>query len=183
MTVTETVETTPANLPNLDCQAPAVDLDVKWRRDFNEEGIPPDVKPDQVIPSDFFEVWTLVSAKVHIRNLSPHEIYVRGINFAAEWVDENGDVQSTRYRYGGLVQGDVGDVPEIPTGFGRLRKAERVDPGDSIAFSREYYARNPWHLRARLREVSDHEDGPYTWLVDTDWWFADEAVRERCQQK
>ena len=182
-TVTKTVETTPANLPDLDCQAPAVDLDVKWRRDYGE-GIPPNPAPDQVVPREFFEVWALVSAKARVKNLSPNSIFTRGITFGAEWINEKGELQSTRYQYRGLIQSGVENVPELPpVGSTQERSPERVDGGSSIEFSREYHDSNPWNLRVRLREVSDHQNGPYTWLSDTDWWFADEAVRQRCGQR
>lgn len=182
-TVTKTVETTPANLPNLDCQPPTFDLDVKWRRDYGE-GIPPDPKPNQTVPPDFFEAWTLVSAKVRVTNLSPNAIFTRGITFAIEWVNETGELKSTRYQYRGLIESGVEDIPESPPiASAQERSPERVDGGDSIEFSRQYHNSNPWRLRVLLREISDHQNGPYTWVVDTDWWFADEGVRQRCGQR
>ncbi|WP_147276689.1 hypothetical protein [Tsukamurella tyrosinosolvens] len=178
--VTKTVTATPTDQPNLDCQAPAVTLEVTWRRDVGE-GMPPTLGPKDIVPHDYAEPFSLVAATVKITNLSPNAIHTRGVIFDAEWIDGQGTVKSTRYQYSGLVQGDTGYIPAAPrTGN---RGAEQIDGGTSRELSREYRSTTPGDLRAWVRSGDSTKPGPYTWISDIDWWFTDKDVRDRCDRK
>ncbi|MGK9274414.1 hypothetical protein KXR83_25790 [Williamsia muralis] len=178
---TQTVTVTEENRPNLDCQAPAINLfEVTWERKFGP-GIPPALGPRDPMGFTYFAVYTPRTAEVRLLNLSPHRIDTRGINFQVSWQIPEGAIISNRYNWGlpanTLVDREFGSVPAEPSGVTQFREAKKVDGGEIISFSRDYSGE--WDARV----IGGAE--PRTWIEPDgiDWWFADKDVRQRCGQK
>ena len=178
-TVTVVETTTPARVPNLDCQAPVIrSFDVRWERRFGPGIPPPRQGASGPKPAGFFEVYTSNEAVVELLNVSRHRIYTRGIYYHARWHDEAGDLQMPW----GRRSGQPGYVPEDP-GILTGRTAEYVESGDSIRFDRTY-SNLRWDspLNADGITARTSSGPPATWIQSVDWWFAEPNVREQCGQ-
>lgn len=176
VTVTESAK----NRPDLDCQPPVVDqFEMNWERNFGP-GIPPKPQRGESSGHDYFASYSPRTANVTILNLSPHKIYVRGVNIQMSWMDPDRTIYSNRYRrsmpYQASAGSDIGLVPDKPDRSGTERKARGVPGGQTITLERDYIGGWEAHVAGGGE--------PFTWIEpeSIDWWFADEEVRRRCDQ-
>ncbi|MCT1885267.1 hypothetical protein M3C36_08720 [Dietzia cinnamea] len=171
---------TPANWPDHDCLAPIVEhFEIDWERKFGP-GIPPVPEPGESAGHAYFASYAPTKATVRLLNVSPNNIYVRGVFFQVFWKDPDNVVRSNIYQssvpFESLPYVDFGFIPKQVYGMGKRRSPEMLYGRDSIEFSVEY----PGAGDVRVAGASE----PSSWIDPDgiDWWFADPDVRQRCGQ-
>lgn len=181
VTSTQTTTVTPADWPDQDCLPPIVEsFEIDWERKFGP-GIPPMPKPGESIGHNYFASYAPKKATVRLLNLSPNNIYVRGVDFQVSWMDPDREIHSTGYKYGvpvgAIPDPYFGSIPEHRLDrLAETRSPKMVYGRDSREFSREYSGVGD------VRVAGGGE--PHSWVEPggIDWWFADPDDRQRCAQ-
>lgn len=180
VTSTRTTTVTPADWPDHDCLAPVVEhFEIDWERKFGP-GIPPVPEPGESAGHSYFASYAPKKATVRLLNLSPNEIYVRGVNFQVSWMDPDHVIRSNRYQYSLPVEAIphpyFGSIPEDRPRLAETRSPKMVYGRDSREFSREYSGAGDVRVAGGAEPNSWVEPG------GIDWWFADPDDRQRCGQ-
>jgi len=180
VTSTRTTTVTPSDWPDHDCLAPIVEhFEIDWERKFGP-GIPPVPKPGESAGHAYFASYAPTKATVRLLNISPNNIYVRGVYFQVSWMDPDHVIRSNSYHeslpFDSIPYLDFGYLPKQVSGMGKKRSPQTLYGRDSIEFSVEY----PGAGDVRVAGASE----PHSWVEsdDIDWWFADPDVRQRCGQ-